>query len=584
MQLLHRMIYGPILTLPLIAAVLFFFLSRPADPHAAWNTLVDEFFREAYFKINPSLATAAGLHEYDAQLEDYSHEALVRAINILHRFEQRVADVNKAGLTELEAGDREILLGSIRSMLLTYESIRPWQKDPDYYSTGITKSIYCLLRPFAPPAERLRLVIARERQIPAVFSAARANLNNPPRIYTQLALERLSGNLQFFSQYMPKTFQDVTDTKLKEEFARTNADVLCALEDYDQWLRSYLLDRSKGDFRIGAENLSKKLLYEEMVSIPLNTLLEMGWAELRKHQAEFTKISHKLEPTQSSRSVLELLEKLHPTADHLIQAFRSTFDDLITFIRKKRIITIPSGPYPVMQQAPPIDITTTYITLDPPGPYETVATDAYFDVALPGAHDSPEKVESYLRAFNIGTIRSTSIHETYPGHYVQYLWTSSFPSKVRKLLAATTNQEGWAFYCEQMMLDEGYGQPGFGAKDEREADLIRLGFLQDMLMRDARLIVSINLHTGTMTFDEAIKFLENEGYVPHVNAVTEAQRGISGPMYLCYTLGKLEIMKLREDYKKKHGSAFTLEKFHNEFIKQGFPPLPIVRRALMGNE
>ncbi len=581
MQLLHRMIYGIILALPLVAAaVLFFYLSRPVDKHAAWNALVDEFFSDVYFKIHPSLATAAGVHEYDAQLEDYSSEAVLRTINILHRFENRVHAICRNDLTELEAGDRSMLLGEILSMLLSYESIRTWQKDPDYYSTGIAKSIYCLLRPFASAAERLRLVIARERQMPAVFSAARANLENPPRIYTQLALEQLAGNIKFFSQDVPKAFQDVSDAKLKEEFTRTNAAVIAALKDYDQWLRSYLLDRSKGDFRIGAENLSKKLLYEEMVTDSLDELLKIGWTDLRKNQAEFARIARKLEPTKSSRSVLELLEKLHPTPDRLLSAFRETFDDLITFIRKKRIITIPAGPHPVVREAPPIDQTTTYITLDPAGAYETVATDAYFNVTPPGAYGSPEKIESYLRAFNIGTIFSVSIHETYPGHYVQYLWTKHFPSKVRKLLAAATNQEGWAHYCEQMMLDEGYGQPGFGAKDEREADLIRLGFLQEMLMRDARLIVSISMHAGTMTLDEAIKFLENEGYQPHVNAVTEAQRGISDPMYLCYTLGKLEIMEMREEYKKKLGSAFTLEKFHNEFIKQGFPPLPLVRQAL----
>jgi uncharacterized protein (DUF885 family) len=176
------------------------------------------------------------------------------------------------------------------------------------------------------------------------------------------------------------------------------------------------------------------------------------------------------------------------------------------------------------------------------------------------------------------------VHEAWPGHYVQFLWVQTAPSKVRKLLGANTNAEGWAHYCEQMMLDEGYGQPGVGAKDAREAQFIRLGQLQDALLRDARFIVGIQMHTGKMTMAQAEEFFVTEGYQVKSVGVTETKRGTSDPTYLYYTLGKLQILKLRADFKTKLGDEYSLEKFHNEFLQQGFPPIKIVRRAMLGND
>jgi uncharacterized protein (DUF885 family) len=179
---------------------------------------------------------------------------------------------------------------------------------------------------------------------------------------------------------------------------------------------------------------------------------------------------------------------------------------------------------------------------------------------------------------------STSIHEAYPGHYIQYLWSMRAPSRVRKIITSTTNIEGWAHYTEQMMLDNGYGQPGAGAKDEREARWLRLGQLQDALLRNARFIVGIQMHTGKMSFDEAIDFFQKEGYQSKETAVVETKRGAGDPTYLYYTLGKIEIMKLREDLMKKQGAAFSLGRFHDEFLSQGFPPIKIAREALLGDD
>ena len=196
------------------------------------------------------------------------------------------------------------------------------------------------------------------------------------------------------------------------------------------------------------------------------------------------------------------------------------------------------------------------------------------NVTLPEKNWNAARTENYMESFHRGVILSTTIHEAVPGHYVQFLWIQALESKVRKLLGANTNVEGWAHYCEQMLLDEGY------TTDPR----MRLGQLQDALLRNARFIVGIEMHTGKRTFDQGVEFFEKEGYQEHEAALKETKRGTSDPTYLYYTLGKLEILKLREDYRKLKGAEFSLQEFHDNFLKQGMPPIKIVRHALLGDD
>ncbi len=555
------------------------------DKEAVWDRLSDEYFDQVHFKFEPSNGTSAGFHQYDALLEDYSRAGIDANVAALHAFEKRVATVDAQGLDETRVADRELVLTNIQGSLLTLETIRPWEKNPDFYSSGISNSVYVIMiRKFAPVDERLRSVVAREEKMPAVFAAARANLQNPPKIYTEIALEQLPDIISFFQNDVPAAFAGASDPAVKAAFAKSNGAVIEGLRSYADWLKADVLPRSNGDFRIGAETFSKKLLYDEMVDTPLDRLLEIGWADLHKNQAEFKRVAAELDPNKSTSDVLAELMADHPAPDHLLQSFRDTFDGLIAFIRAKHIITIPSDVRPILQETPPFMRATTFASMDTPGPFENVAKEAYFNVTLPGAHDTAEEIAGRMTAFNVGTIVSTATHEAYPGHYVQFLWVHEAPTKTRMLLGASSNSEGWAHYCEQMMLDEGFGQPGTGAKDAREAKLIRLGQLEDALLRNARFIVGIEMHRGKMSFEQATEFFVKEGYQSKETGLVETKRGTGDPTYLYYTLGKLEILKLREDMKKKQGAAFSLEQFHNNFMRQGFPPIKIVRRAMLGDD
>jgi len=544
----------------------------------------NEYFDQVYFPHQPSSGTVAGYHQYDAKLEDFSRVSIDAEVAALNDIEKRVSAVPSASLDQTTRADQELVLNDIHSRLLDLQVIKQWAKNADIYSSTCANAAYTLMeRKFAPADDRLRSLVAREKLMPGLIAEARTNLQNPPSIFTQIAIEQLPGIITFFQHDVPLAFNDATDPALKSEFAQSNAAVIAALTDYLSWLKTDLLPRSKGDFRIGAETFSKKLQYDEMVDIPLPKLLEIGYADMRRNQQHFAEVAHELEPGRTPQEVLEELGRQHPAPSQLLDAFQATFTSLLDFIRTHHIVTIPSDVPPVLQETPPFMRATTQASMDSPGPFETHATTSYFNVTLPNPSLTPAQVESYMHSFNIGTVISTSVHEAYPGHYVQYLYSLEAPTRVRKILQSNTNVEGWAHYTEQMMLDNGYGKPGTGAKNERESKFFPLGQLQDALLRNARFIVGIQMHTGNMTYDQAVEFFQREGYQPKESAAVEAKRGAGDPTYLYYTLGKLEIMKLREDMMKKQGAAFSLQNFHDQFLRQGFPPIKIIREAMLGD-
>jgi uncharacterized protein (DUF885 family) len=557
--------------------------AQSPKPTDSWDSVADDF-SDQYFAFNPSLATTAGIHTHDSELEDYSARAIAKQIAWSQQFEKRVLAFDPKNLNATDAADREILLNSIRANLLALEDIRTWQKDPDRYSSGAAGSIYVIMsRKFASPNERLRSVIAREKLFPQFFADARANLRDVPRVYTEIALEQLPGTTRFFEKDVPSAFSDVTDPAVKSAFAESNAAAIKLLREYQEWLKADLLPLSTGDFRIGAEAFSKKLAYEEMVTTPLDRLLEIGLADLHKNQSEFERVAKEIDPSGSPVAVLAELQSMHPAPGELMQRFRDTFDSLISFIKQRYIVTLPSDRRPTLQETPPFQRATSTASMDTPGPFETKATEAYFNVTLPEPGVSPEEVAGLMAGFNIGTIVSTSVHEAFPGHFTQYLWENRAPTKLRRVLSANTNVEGWAHYTEQMMLDEGYAQPGVGAKGLRESRLVRLGQLQDALLRDARFVVGIQMHRGKFTLEQAREFFVQQGYQSPKIADIETKRGTIDATYLYYTLGKLQIMKLREDLRQKQGASFSLGKFHDDFLSQGYPPIAVVRRALLGD-
>jgi uncharacterized protein (DUF885 family) len=466
----------------------------------------------------------------------------------------------------------------MHSGLLEQDQIQMWRRNADAYSGAVTGSIFAIIkRNFAPASQRLRSVIEREKQIPRALLQARQVLRNAPKIYTDIAIEQLPGNIDFFQTTVTEAFPDVKDAALLAELKRSNDDAIAALKDYLAWLQKDLLPRSNGTFAIGAENYRRKLLHDEMVDVPLSRLLKIGYAQLRKDQRSFIETARRIDPNKSVEEVLNELEKDHPSAETLISSAQEQLDGLRQFLIVKKIITVPDGAQAKVVETPPFEPATTFASMDTPGPYEANATEAYYNITLPDPSWSKDKQEEYLQGYNYPLLSNVSVHEVWPGHYTQFLWVKNSPdlSKVRKLTGAGSNAEGWAHYSEEMVLDEGlyHNDPKY-----------RLAQLVDALLRDCRYIVGIKMHTQGMTMAQAREFFVKEGRQQPVVREMETKRGTGDPTYLMYTLGKLEILKLRADYQRKMGSRFSLQDFHDRFIKAGSPAVKIVRRELMGRD
>lgn len=577
------MSFRPAVHLRAIIVVVFIWSAacRPSQPpapvagsgDAAFTKLAADVLEETY-RRGPTQATYLGIHKYDDKLEDYSRQGVVDQLAALRALEGQAQAVDPATLSPDKQLDRDQVLHALDSRILTLDVVKPWAKDPDTYSSGLTNTAYIMIkRNFAPLEQRMKLLIEREKPMPAALAEARKNLENPPKIYVEIAIDQLDGNREFFKNAVTEAFKDVKDAALVAEFKKTNDAVIAALGDYKAWLQKDLLPRAKGDFAFGADTYKKKLWADEMIDTPLDELLRIAEANLKQNQAALAEAAHKIDPGKSPMDVLAIVERAHPPADKLLSTTQATLDSLAQFMTDRHVITIPKSERARVQETPPFLRATTFASMDTPGPFETVATEAYYNMTLPDPRWSKAKTEDYMRGWYYALTSNVSVHEVWPGHYLQFLYAKNFPSDVRKVFGATTNIEGWAHYCEQMVIDE-----GFHADDPK----YRLGQLQDALLRNARFIVGIKMHTQGMTMEQAKDFFVKEGYQLAPVAESETKRGTSDATYGYYTMGKLMILKLRDDYRAKVGAQYSLQAFHDAFIKLGPLPLPLIRKAMLG--
>ena len=556
---------------------------RPAPPppsaatgssDAAFTALARDILNDHY-RRHPSTATDLGLHQYDAELEDASAGAVHAESQALQQFRAKLASVDVATLTADNQLDCEQLKRALDAGVLELDQIRQWTKDPDLYSTMITNAAYVIMkRNYAPAAERLASLIAREQKMPRVLLEARKNLETPPRIYTDIALEQIDGNVRFFANDLPLAFSAVTDRALLDAFHKSNAAVIAALGAYKSYLRETLRARSTGSFAYGTDTYRRALAANEMIDMAPADLLTLAEADRAKNEAAFQAAARQIDPHKSADAVLAAIQADHPPADKLLQATQDTLDSIRQFIVAHQIVTIPPSDPATVKETPPFMRATTSASMDTPGPFERAQLRAYYNMTLPDPRWPRAERADFMRQWYYPAISNVSVHEVYPGHYVQFLYAKSFPSDVRKVYSANSNVEGWAHYAEQMMLDEGFhaGEPAY-----------RLAQLQDALLRDVRFIAGIKLHTEGMTVDEATKLFETAGHQPHPVAVSEAKRGTADALYGYYTMGKLMILKLRDDYRAQQGSAYSLHAFHDAFLRIGPLPLPLIRRAMLGS-
>ena len=564
----------------LLALVLAGCASAPPRPaagsgDAAFSQLAHAILQDT-FRRHPTTATDLGIHTYDDQLEDASSSARRAESAALKGFLAALNAIDPATLSPANQLDREQLLHAMDAGILSLDVIRRWARDPDVYSGGVTGAAYVIMkRPYAPAEDRLRALIEREKHMPASLEEGRKNLDNPPQVYTEIALEQIDGNISFFTNDVPAAFADVKDEALLAEFAQTNAAVIAALGDYKTWMKDDLLPRSQGDYAWGEDTYRRALAANEMIDVPLDRLLQIAQIDWQRNSDEFLAVAYGIDPTKSADEVLASLQDDHPAPDALLASTQAELDSLRQFITDHHIVTIPPSEPAQVKETPPFMRSTTSASMDTPGPFETARLHGFYNMTLPDPRWDAAAQADFMKQWYTAAITNVSVHEVYPGHYLQFLYASSYPSNVRKVFGANSNSEGWAHYGEQMMLDEGFhaGEPKY-----------RLAQLQDALLRNVRFIVGIKMHTQGMTVDEATHLFETMGHQPHPVAVSEAKRGTSDALYGYYTMGKLAILKLRDDYQAKMGNEYSLQKFHDTFIGLGPLPLPLIREAMLGEQ
>ncbi|MFL5342501.1 MAG: DUF885 domain-containing protein, partial [Gemmataceae bacterium] len=539
-----------------------------------FTKFVEDYY-QALFTWDPNAATYAGIHDFDDKLPDFSAGSYSRRGVILQRLHARLSGLRAAKLSDADAIDAEVLDHAIRAELLEIQQVRDWQRNPMTYVGAPATGIDLLMkRSFAPPAQRLKSVIARLKAAPPLFAALRSNVVNPPKEFTDLGLIVAKGSVSFFKTDLPAWAKSAAgkDAKVLADFEAANTPLIAEFESAVKWLEQDLLPRSKGSYAIGSDAFMKKLETEEMLDIPLDRLLAIGKANLKKDRDAFVATAAKIDPKLPPEKVLALLTEDHPKPDELVGATRGTIERTRRFLIDKHIVSVPSEVRPTVAETPQFMRTGGFASMDTPGAFETKATEAFYYVTPPEKDLEPKRQIEHMRQFNKTGMDIITIHEAFPGHYIQFLFSKQYPTKVRKIYTCGTNVEGWAHYTEQMSVDEGYGDG-----DPK----VRLAQLSEALLRDCRYVVGIKLHTEGWTVAQGQKFFVEQGFIEPETAFHESRRGAYNPTYLYYTLGKLQILKLREDYKKAKGTDFSLQKFHDEFVRQGGLPIKLIRQIML---
>jgi uncharacterized protein (DUF885 family) len=561
------------------------FAVQTAD--AEYEAVAEEYIK-GYLTAHPLEGTVLGLHEYDGKITDYSRLALDAELSRLRRFDDRLTKFDPSKLSPRQSIDLRILQAAVKKELFQMQEMSIFERNPMVYARAADLNIY-VQRNFAPLEDRVRSLTAIESQIPNILIAARTNLNDVlPKPYVELGIQIAKGASDFLKKSLPAAVTGLKDEQVRVAFQDANRRAANALSDYAGWLEREKLPRASLDFALGEEKFRRLLAQTELVDLPPQKILEIGMEQLKAEQEAFAEAAKKIDPNKSPIEVFKQIQNEHPTPENLIPDIAKDLDQIRKYVSSHHLVTIPSDVRAKVEGTPQYRRAVSFASMDTPGPFEKRATEAYYYVT-PTESDWPEKQkQEWLTAFNYYTSDMTSIHEAYPGHYVQFLRLNASPaSKVEKIFGSYAFIEGWAHYCEKMMIDEGYGNPTASTpseEDAKRAAKYRMAQADEALLRLCRLCVSIKMHTQKMSIDEATKFFQENCYYEEKPARQEAMRGTFDPLYLNYTLGKMQILKLRDDYKAQQGDEFSLQKFHNELLNHGMPPIRLLREIMLKDQ
>lgn len=543
----------------------------PAHSAEPLSHFVDEYLTYLH-EAAPTAAAADGVHLHDDLLEDFSRTGIETQVRELGGWARRLDGIKASTLADEEKLDRRMLADSIQARLFVLEDVRAWQRSPLHYAETLADSLAGqVLFDYAPVADRARRVVSKLRQAPRLLDAARRNVTDPPGLFTRVGIEAFGGVLTFVERDLPKAFRDLDDMHLLGDLADASTVAVDALKEYVAYLRDTVAPRSRASFRLGPDRFARKLRLEEGIDAPADRLLRIAQRELRATQERFKEVASGL--NRDWMEAWRVVKTRHPDADGLLGVVEGHIETLLKFIRRKRLVSTPDHDRLVVAPTPEFHRWTSASLLTP-GPFEAKAMPAYYYVTPADPTWPAGRQEDHLRDLSFAALWSISIHETFPGHFLYFEHLRRVESPLRKSLFFTPASlvEGWAHYCEQMMLDEGF---------ERGNAEVELGQLAEALVRLARTIVGVRLHTEDLSVEQGVRFFRDEAFLEEGSARREAERGTFDPGYVLYALGKQMLLKLRADCETA-GNGFSLRSFHDRLLGQGAAPFWMHRQLMLG--
>jgi uncharacterized protein (DUF885 family) len=541
----------------------------PSEP---FPHFVDDYLAYLHEAL-PSYAGLDGVHAHDDLLEDLSRQAIDAHVRTLSGFGRRLHQIDPSVLPRVEQVDHPIVAAGIEARMYELEVVRSWERNPQIYAEIIGSSLAGqALFAYAPEAERARRVVSKLRQVPRLVQAARDNIKECPGIFVKVGLESWRGTLRFIESDLPRAFAGLDDLHILGDLADTSTEAAASIKSYLDYLENDLAPRAKASFRLGRERFERKLKLEDGVDLNADRLLAIALRELSAVQEEFRKVAGRLnggDPVEAWRKAKEQ----HPAPGELISIAEAQVGELEEFLRTQDLVSLPDAE-PVVVAPSPDFYRWAFASMWTPGPFESKPSRAYYYLTDVDRSWPPDRQKEHLRDFNIPTLWNISIHEVYPGHFLHFRHLRQVDSKVRKstLFAPASFVEGWAHYCEHMMVEAGF----------RRGDVtIRLGQLAEALVRLARFVVAIRLHCEDLSVEQGMRFFRDEAFLEETTARREAERGTFDPTYLVYSLGKLMMLKLRRDYKERQGGKYSLRAFHDAVLSQGSAPFWALRRLLL---
>ena len=559
----------------------------------ATATTQDEKFQEIardyverYLQANPEAATELGDHRFDGQLTDYSSEARAKDLAAQKEFRDKLGAIDGSQLTGANNIDFRILKENIDYQIFQDEELKQPDWNPLVYMQSLANSLYLLVaRDFASAEKRIPNLRQRMEKIPGVIAQAQANLQHPPRIHTETAIEQTQGAINLVRADLAPLLDQAP--QLKAELAPLQAKTAAALEDYKKWLQNDLLPRSDGDFRLGAEKYRKKLRFALASDLPMEEIMKRARADLDQTQTAiyetalplYKKYFPNADPAAAgvadkhkvTAMVLDKLAEQHPNDATVVDFAKKIVTEATDFVKQRDLVTVPNVPLDVIAM-PEFKRGVAIAYCDAPGPLEKNGR-TFFAVAPTPKEWSKQRKESFFREYNNYMIRDLTVHEAMPGHFLQLARANEFraPTLVRGIFQSGSFIEGWAVYCEQMMAEQGYGGPE-----------VKMQQLKMRLRAICNAILDQSIHAGNMSEKEAMDLMTKEAYQQEGEAVAKWKRArLTSAQLSTYFVGATEHLDLRAAEQKKLGKDFNLKKYNDQVISYGSPPAKYVRELML---